>query len=106
MIAVRTAMAAVAAGRRGWPSECPPGDYIALTVPDTGCGMTEEVQARAFTRFFTTKGSQGTGLGLTAVRDIVNASGGHVEMESSVQWGTSVRVFWPAAGNPENLISP
>jgi signal transduction histidine kinase len=103
-ISVRTAAATVMPGRRGWPADCPPGDYIALTVTDTGCGMTEEIQAQAFTRFFTTKGTKGTGLGLAAVRDIVTAAGGHVELESSPQWGTSVRVFWPVAANSDEPI--
>lgn len=97
VVSVRTAMAQVAANRRGWPADCPPGEYVAVTVADTGCGMTDEVKARAFTRFFTTKGAKGTGLGLATVRDIVTAAGGHVEIESSIEWGTSVRVFWPSA---------
>ena len=65
--------------------------------------MTDEVRARAFTRFFTTKGTKGTGLGLTAVWDIVQAAGGHVELDSSLDWGTSVRVFWPAATEDEPI---
>jgi signal transduction histidine kinase len=97
-ITVRTALATVAADRPGWPAECPPGEYVALTVSDTGCGMTDEVKAKAFERFFTTKGANGTGLGLATVRDIVCGAGGHVEVESSPGWGTSVRVFWPAVG--------
>ena len=103
IISVRTAIANVALGRRGWPEACPPGEYVALTVADTGCGMTDEVRARAFTRFFTTKGTKGTGLGLTAVWDIVQAAGGHVELDSSLDWGTSVRVFWPAATEDEPI---
>lgn len=105
VIAVRTATATVPANRRGWPAECPPGEYVALTVTDTGCGMTEEVKARVFTRFFTTKGEKGTGLGLATVRDIVRAAGGHLELESSLDWGTSVRVFWPAAADDEEPAS-
>ena len=102
-ISVRTAAATVMPGRRGWPADCPPGDYIALTVTDTGCGMTEETRAQAFARFFTTKGTKGTGLGLAAVRDIVTAACGHVELESSPQWGTSIRVFWPVAASDEPI---
>ena len=97
LITVRTATANVASDRRGWPAECAPGEYVALTVADTGCGMTDDVKERAFTRFFTTKGSKGSGLGLATVRDIVRAGGGHIEVESSPEWGTSIRVFWPAA---------
>jgi two-component system cell cycle sensor histidine kinase/response regulator CckA len=95
-ITVRTAGTAVTAGRPGWPDDVPPGEFLAVTVTDTGCGMPPEVVARIFDPFFTTKGANGTGLGLSTVRDIVRASGGHVEVESAVGWGTSVRVFWPA----------
>lgn len=105
IVTIRTAIANVASGRRGWPDVCPLGEYVALTVSDTGCGMTDEVKARAFTRFFTTKGANGTGLGLATVRDIVQAAGGHVELESSLDWGTSVRVFWPAATEEDEPIS-
>ncbi|MFO0801665.1 MAG: ATP-binding protein [Gemmataceae bacterium] len=105
VIAVRTATATVPANRRGWPAECPPGEYVAITVSDTGCGMTDEVKARVFNRFFTTKGEKGTGLGLATVRDIVRAAGGHVELESSTDWGTSVRVFWPAAAEDDEPVS-
>jgi signal transduction histidine kinase len=105
VIVVRTAATKVAADRRGWPQECPPGDYVALTVTDTGCGMTDDVKQRAFARFFTTKGAKGTGLGLPTVLDIVRAAGGHVELDSSTDWGTSVRVFWPAATEDDGPVS-
>ena len=102
VITVITATANVPADRRDWPADCPPGEYLALTVTDTGCGMTDEVKARAFTRFFTTKGAKGTGLGLPTVCDLVRAAGGHVELTSSTTWGTSVRVFWPAATDDDD----
>ncbi len=70
--------------------------FVALTVADTGCGMSAEVRKRIFELFFTTKGDRGTGLGLATVRDAVRAVGGHVEVESEVGWGTQVRVYWPA----------
>ena len=100
IITVRTATADVRADRPGWPADCPPGGYVALTVSDTGCGMTEEVKARAFARCFTTKGPNGSGLGLATVCDIVRGAGGHIEVESCPGWGTSVRVYWPPAADP------
>ncbi|MDB5312491.1 MAG: Blue-light-activated protein [Gemmataceae bacterium] len=107
VITVRTARAPVGPDRRGWPAACPAGEYVALTVTDTGCGMTEEVKARMFDPFFTTKGANGTGLGLATVRDIVRGAGGHVEVESAPEWGTSVRVFWAAAeGSIEAAPAP
>jgi signal transduction histidine kinase len=100
VITVRTATADVREDRPGWPAKCPPGEYVALTVSDTGCGMTEEVKARAFARCFTTKGANGSGIGLATVGDIVRGAGGHIEVESCPGWGTSVRVYWPPAGDP------
>jgi len=105
IVTVRTANATVSADRRGWPATCPPGEYVAVTVTDTGSGMTDDVKDRAFARFFTTKGARGTGLGLATVRDIVQAAGGHVELESSTEWGTSVRIFWPAVADHDEPIS-
>jgi signal transduction histidine kinase len=74
------------------------GPHVAVTVSDTGCGMSAEVRKRMFDLFFTTKGDRGTGLGLVTVRDAVTAVGGCVEVESEVGWGTQVRVYWPALG--------
>jgi signal transduction histidine kinase/PAS domain-containing protein len=99
IISIRTATAVISANRRGWPATCPPGEYVAVTITDTGCGMTEEVKARVFTRYFTTKGAKGSGYGLATVLEIVRGAGGHVELESDVKWGTQVRVFWPAAAD-------
>jgi signal transduction histidine kinase len=104
-VTVRTAEAAVEAGRTGWPDRVPPGRYIAVTVSDTGCGMSDEVKARIFEPFFTTKGDRGHGIGLATVRDVVRQAGGYIEVESAVGWGTTVRVFWPGpAGPPLRLV--
>ena len=94
-ITVRAAAAVVEPDRAGWPPGRAAGEYVALTVSDTGCGMSAEVRAKMFDTFFTTKGDRGTGLGLATVREAVAAAGGHVEVESEVGWGTQVRVFWP-----------
>jgi signal transduction histidine kinase len=99
-VSVRTAAATVVPGRPGWPAGVPAGEFLALTVSDTGVGMTDEVKARVFEPYFTTKGDRGTGLGLAIVWDVVTGAGGHVEVESAPGWGTSVRVFWPALAGP------
>lgn len=75
------------------------GNYILLTVTDTGTGMSADVKERAFDPFFTTKAvGAGSGLGLSMVYGFVKQSGGHVQLYSEPGQGTSVRLFLPAAG--------
>lgn len=75
------------------------GNYISVTVSDTGSGMSPDVKQRAFDPFFTTKPvGAGSGLGLSMVYGFVKQSGGHIQLYSEPGQGTSVRLFLPAIG--------
>jgi signal transduction histidine kinase/CheY-like chemotaxis protein len=75
-------------------AELAPGDYVRISVADTGSGMTAEVAARAFDPFYTTKEpGRGTGLGLSQVFGIAGRGGGTARIESRAGYGTTVHVF-------------
>jgi CheY-like chemotaxis protein len=81
------------------PEEPPPGDYVMVSVRDSGSGMTEDVLARCFEPFFTTKPvGTGSGLGLSQVLGFLKQSGGGLRIETGVNKGTKVEVYLPRAG--------
>lgn len=75
----------------------PPGDKVLLEVADDGHGMDAETLARACEPGFTTRGDQGHGLGLSSVKCIVSEAGGVMEITSTRDVGTRVRIWFPCA---------
>jgi two-component system cell cycle sensor histidine kinase/response regulator CckA len=85
-----------------------PGDYVCLTVSDTGTGIPAEVLERMFEPFYTTKAEgKGTGLGLAMVHGIVESHGGHIQVETSDGEGTEFQIYLMAIREEvkEELVS-
>jgi PAS domain S-box-containing protein len=84
--------------RRGGAEENLEGDFVALTIADTGCGIAADILPKVFDPFFTTKQrTKGTGLGLSQVHGFVHQSGGTVRIESELGKGTRITLYLPRA---------
>ncbi len=81
------------------------GEYVMLTVRDTGSGMSPEIMEKVFEPFFTTKSEEkGTGLGMSMVYGFVKQSGGHIKLSSQPGKGTEIQILLPRSKNAEEAM--
>ncbi len=101
VLTIMTASEHVRASKHRSEMELAPGDYLVVTVADTGTGIAPERRDRLFDPFFTTKDQgKGTGLGLAMVYGFIKQSSGHVTVESEPGKGTRFRLYLPRAQAP------
>ena len=93
-LTIETANTRLDAGYAASHDDVAAGEYVVISVSDTGAGMAADVKARAFDPFFTTKPiGQGTGLGLSMIYGFMKQSGGHVRIYSEPGQGTTVKLY-------------
>jgi hemerythrin-like metal-binding protein len=80
------------------------GDYVLLSITDTGIGMDEDVLSKLFDPFFTTKGEKGTGLGMSQVYGFVQKTGGAIHVYSQLGHGTRMAIYLPRCSDSESRL--
>ncbi len=105
VLTVETAVVHV--GAETAPEGATPGEYIKLSVTDTGTGMSPEVRQHMFEPFFTTKPpGQGTGLGMSMVFGAVRQNGGFITVDSALGQGTTISIFLPRVWDAADTLTP
>lgn len=103
-LTIATMIETVKFARRMGHETMAPGDYVVISVTDTGSGMPPDVQARIFEPFFTTKPvGSGTGLGLSTVYGIVRQTGGFIKVDSTIGVGTTFTIYLPRVAPIEEV---
>ena len=94
---IKTAMAMLDENYISVHPDVQPGNYVMLAISDTGCGLDEDTRNHIFEPFFSTKGAQGTGLGLSTVYGIIKQHGGNITVYSEPNNGTTFKVYLPVS---------
>jgi PAS domain S-box-containing protein len=94
-LTIETANAIIDAADVDLQPDAEPGEYVVIAVSDTGKGMSPDVLGHALEPFFTTKGADGSGLGLSMVHGFVKQSGGHTQIYSEPGRGTTIKIYLP-----------
>jgi signal transduction histidine kinase len=95
-LTLETANVSINQDSAGLYPDLKPGKYVMLAITDTGAGMSDEVKARLFEPFLSTKDvGRGSGLGLSTCYGIIKQSGGHITARSELGRGTSFKIYLP-----------
>ena len=85
--------------------QVPDAPFAHFIISDTGPGIKAEIREKIWTPYFTTKGGQGTGLGLALIAEIVRDVGGGIALQTMPRRGATFPIFWPLTKSPAQVIA-